>query len=86
MTDRERRRVPLPEFHQMLWEAADRLGRVKVNQLEWAKKLGIHNSNVSRALVALAEDNRIRRLSHRERGTAVWLISDPDGPGLRERG
>lgn len=64
-------------LHDMLWEKADRVGKVEIYQTGLAEELGITKPTMSLIIKELTDDGRIRKLFARKANVGVYKVSDP---------
>lgn len=65
-------------IHRALWERADRLGRVRLNQTEFADELGVTKFTMSRVIAAFIEDDRLELVTRNKNNRGQFKVMDPD--------
>lgn len=65
-------------IHRALWKRADRLGRVRLNQTELARELGITKFTMSRLITTFIEDERLALLTRNKNHRGQFKVMDPD--------
>jgi hypothetical protein len=64
-------------IHRVLYERADRLGRVLINQTDLAKELGITKFTMSRTITQMIADHRLHQISRKKNLRGVFRVIDP---------
>lgn len=65
-------------IHQILWEAKDRQGRLKIHQRKFSAWLGITHTTLCRVLAEFEKQGRIKRVATRYRNVGIYQIEDPE--------
>lgn len=73
------RGVPINRLavHTQLWEARDRMGRVKIHQSQFAEHLGISIYQMNRVIRDFEEEGRLKKIAAKYRNVGVYVVTDP---------
>ncbi len=71
------RPIDLDALHSLLFGRADRFGRLRLSQRDFATELGIAHETVCRALSKMAKDGRLRRIKSEKNNIGVYALKDP---------
>lgn len=69
--------LDLHKIQALLFERADRQGRVRLNQSELALELGITKFTMSRVIQRMTQEDRIRQVSHKRLLSGIFVVEDP---------
>jgi DNA-binding Lrp family transcriptional regulator len=64
-------------LHQLLWDRADSVGRLKIKQGDLAEELDLRFETISRIFKEFREEGRIRKLTAYKDNVALYQIVDP---------
>lgn len=73
--------IDVPAAHRKLWEKADRLGRLKILQKDFAKEIGVTHFTACNLFRRLEEEGRLKRVASHKGNTFTYAIRDPDSFG-----
>ena len=62
----------------VLWEKADRLGRLKVHQGQLAEAIGYEAKYVAKVIKQYERDGRIKKIATAQGNIATYAIKDPE--------
>ena len=71
-------------LHIMLWQARDRLGRVKIHQRELAKSLGISFTHLCGVISDFKKAELLEKVGAKERNVGIYRVQEPSSDADRE--
>lgn len=69
--------IDVEALHGFLHRRADRLGRLRVSQRDFAAELGVAHETVCRIMAKMAKEGRIRRIKSEKNNIGVYAVVDP---------
>lgn len=70
--------VDLDDLHRYLFVRADRLGRLKISQIELAEEFGLTKFTMSRTFAKMIDQERIRLLTKNKNHRGTFVVEDPE--------
>lgn len=64
-------------LHAALFRRADRLGRLRISQRQFAEELGVAHETICRIMAKMAKAGRIRRIKSEKNNIGVYAVVDP---------
>lgn len=69
--------IDIDGLHGFLFRRADRLGRLRLSQRDFAAELGIAHETVCRIMSKMAKQGRIKRIKSEKNNIGVYAVVDP---------
>lgn len=69
--------IDVDALHAFLYRRADRLGRLRLSQRDFAAELGVAHETVCRIMSKMAKAGRIRRIKSEKNNIGVYAVVDP---------
>lgn len=69
--------LDVPEIHEKLWEKADRLGRLRILQKDFAEEVGVTHFAITRLFKRMEEEGRMKKMASHKGNTWTYAIRDP---------